>query len=260
MSRRTGRFAWCFGKRRRWEPGARATRLRGVARRRLETLKLPSSLAVCPDGVTVPGERRQRRMSNKATAEYAMAASLGLAAALWLFPLRTLLGWDATSFAFPEDIGQHIVGQRYLLADAWRWPPLVAKGLGWPDGTNIAFSIGLANYIAAASGHVVVIGHSYGGDTAATVVASSGVKVDALITLDPVSYFTPSYANVASHANTWIDLNAAGGNPAEFSNDVAGLGGDWGQPVSKFTTYFANVNLTHGQIGGQEVITHLIGP
>ena len=59
---------------------------------------------------------------------------------LWLLPLSTLLGLNATAYPFTGDIGQHIEGQRYFLADSWRWPPLVAKGLGWPDGTNIAFT------------------------------------------------------------------------------------------------------------------------
>lgn len=37
------------------------------------------------------------------------------------------------------DIAQHIVGQRYFLADAWRWSVFHVPGLFAPEGTNIAF-------------------------------------------------------------------------------------------------------------------------
>jgi hypothetical protein len=85
-------------------------------------------------------------------------------------------------------------------------------------------------------------------------------KVDMLITLDPVSLFTPSYAAVAANTNAWYDYNAVGGAIVESFNIIAGFAGDWGQPVSKFTSYYANVNLDHGTIGSALFISHLIGP
>ena len=118
----------------------------------------------------------------------------------------------------------------------------------------------LLSYINSNQGHVVVIGHSYGGDTAATAVAQSSFKVDALLTLDPVSLFTPSYQQVANNTNTWLDYNAVGGGITDRNNVIAGLGGDWGQPVARFATQFYNVDLDHAAIGGQPFITHLIGP
>ena len=80
----------------------------------------------------------------------------------------------------------------------------------------------LASFILANNGHVVVIGHSYGADTAAAVVASLGLKVDVLLTLDPVSIFRPDYVKVAANANSWIDYNAVGGSSCARQFRTAG--------------------------------------
>lgn len=75
---------------------------------------------------------------------YTVALALGVALAWTIFP---------TDFLFPEagmpwrpvgDTAQHIVAQRYLIADDWRWPPIFAANLDTQDGgVNIAFADGI---------------------------------------------------------------------------------------------------------------------
>jgi hypothetical protein len=72
---------------------------------------------------------------------YAMAALLGVGLAFYVFPLDFLFPGSLPHAALPEgDMGQHVVGQRYFIADAWRWPLLVVPSLGAPDGTNIGLT------------------------------------------------------------------------------------------------------------------------
>ena len=51
-----------------------------------------------------------------------------------------MLAAHSFDHAYNPDAGQHILGQRYFLADHWRWPLLRAIGLGAPKGTNIALT------------------------------------------------------------------------------------------------------------------------
>ncbi|MGV6872274.1 DUF6311 domain-containing protein [Pseudochelatococcus sp. B33] len=70
---------------------------------------------------------------------YAGAAALGLYFCRLTFP-AALIFPAAPPDGFPLlDAAQHIAGQRYFIADDWRWPLLTAANLGTPDGTNIAF-------------------------------------------------------------------------------------------------------------------------
>jgi hypothetical protein len=90
-----------------------------------------------------------------------------------------------------------------------------------------------------------VYGHSYGGDTAASVVAA-GHPVDTLITVDPVSWFRPSYAAVAANAGTWVDYNATGGG-GSLPNFIAGIGGAWNNAPSGYTSVIG-LPYNHAQI------------
>lgn len=62
------------------------------------------------------------------------------ALALVTFPPGFLDG-SAAFWRYPKgDFAEHIVGGRYFIADAWRWPLLSVPGLGPPPGTNIGLT------------------------------------------------------------------------------------------------------------------------
>lgn len=71
---------------------------------------------------------------------YLIALLVGLVLAATTFPAWLLFPQDAQATVQISDPAQHIVGQRYFIADSWRWPLLTVPALGWPDGTNIAFT------------------------------------------------------------------------------------------------------------------------
>ena len=67
-----------------------------------------------------------------------------------IFPLAALDGTLSLTHPVNGDTAQHIVGQRYFLADQWRWPPLITRLIDAPNGVNIALtdSIPLAALLA----------------------------------------------------------------------------------------------------------------
>ena len=99
------------------------------------------------------------------------------------------------------------------------------------------------------SDSVGLIGHSWGGDTAATVVAH-GAKVGALITIDPVSHFPPNLEDVKANTKNWINVNA---NPDKVDraqesgpgNIIAGLGGAWNDDPKGYADHHYNANINH---------------
>jgi len=72
---------------------------------------------------------------------YAVALLLGVAVALALFPPDFLWPEAAPAWRPAGDAAQHVVAQRYLIADAWRWPPTFAANLDTQEGgMNTAFA------------------------------------------------------------------------------------------------------------------------
>jgi pimeloyl-ACP methyl ester carboxylesterase len=85
--------------------------------------------------------------------------------------------------------------------------------------------------------HATLVGHSFGGDTAASIVAK-GALVSTLITIDPVSRFPPALNKVADHCDYWVNYLATGQNRGWQSkrvNLVAKLGGHWMHKPEPFT-------------------------
>lgn len=75
-----------------------------------------------------------------------------------------------------------------------------------------------------------VYAHSYGADTAATVIAA-GHTVDTLVTYDAVGWTQPDFASVANNSGSWQDSYVSGG--ANVPDVVASIGGAWrGAPGS----------------------------
>lgn len=100
-------------------------------------------------GVPAPldarGPRGVRVLSSRlATAlSYLFALALGLGLVAAVFPAEFLVPRAGMGWAPQGDAAQHAIAQRYVLGDAWRWPPLVARNLVPPEGLNIAFSDGI---------------------------------------------------------------------------------------------------------------------
>src|ERR1700733_6338569 len=72
-----------------------------------------------------------------ATAQYIAAIIIGLSAAFVTFPGWYFLGALPLSKALPVDVAQHVVSQRYFIADGWHWPILKTILLKPPSGVNI---------------------------------------------------------------------------------------------------------------------------
>lgn len=54
--------------------------------------------------------------------------------ALWVFPLGFLFPSAGAPWRPVGDAAQHMIAQRYLIADAWRWPPTLAANLNTQEG------------------------------------------------------------------------------------------------------------------------------
>jgi hypothetical protein len=65
---------------------------------------------------------------------YLIAGTVGVATALSVFPLDFLLSSRVMAWRPTGDLAQHIVGQRYLLAEPWRWPPTLLLSLNTREG------------------------------------------------------------------------------------------------------------------------------
>ncbi|WP_439598575.1 DUF6311 domain-containing protein [Falsiroseomonas sp.] len=83
------------------------------------------------------------KLTDRQTAplSYAAALALGLGLALWVFPLDFLFPAAGQGWRPAGDAAQHMVAQRYLIADDWRWPPSFAANLNTQEGgMNTAFA------------------------------------------------------------------------------------------------------------------------
>jgi hypothetical protein len=80
--------------------------------------------------------------SDRARLAFACVALVAVVAALAIvaFPLGFLDGAAAFWSYAKGDFAQDIVGGRYFIADAWRWPLLIVPDLDLPPGTNIGLT------------------------------------------------------------------------------------------------------------------------
>lgn len=67
-------------------------------------------------------------------AAYLAALAIGLVLAFTVFPLDFLFPTAGLPWRPAGDAAQHMVAQRYLLADAWRWPPTMVATLNTQEG------------------------------------------------------------------------------------------------------------------------------
>jgi len=99
-----------------------------------------------------------------------------------------------------------------------------------------------------------VVGHSYGGDTAAQIaagMAKRGQSVDLLVTIDPVGRGVSQdfFQRVRDGSRRWINVNATGGGRLERSNLVAGLGSPYNYGPMGHADDFHNAPVPHGAFG-----------
>lgn len=102
--------------------------------------------------------------------------------------------------------------------------------------------------------HISLVGHSWGGDTAAQVAArlgEDGRRITELMTIDPVGNFRGSdfYSRVLKGTGTWLNVNAIGGKWWETSNLIAGIGGPYGTSPRGVAQGFIEAPYTHGSFG-----------
>lgn len=127
-----------------------------------------------------------------------------------------------------DDIDMQPMYEKYK-AFIWDNPRIPAAYFEWDQGAA------LGNWIDANNNDVVVIGHSWGGNTAAAVVAA-GHNVAMLITIDPVSYVHPDFQAVKANSSVWYDFSATGDGYFSGSNVIAALGHQWGNSPSNYVT------------------------
>ena len=99
---------------------------------------------------------------------------------------------------------------------------------------------------------VNLIGHSWGGDTAARVAIDNPGRVSVLVTVDPVTTFgtTPDFSPLHTSVGAWININAAGKpNRGDASNVIATFG-RWGNDPNRYATLHRSVPYNHGDFSG----------
>src|ERR1700728_888971 len=75
-----------------------------------------------------------------------------------------------------------------------------------------------------------LIGHSYGGDTAAVIAARYKRRINVLVTIDPVGHTGTGTMNLMKgNCTVWVDVNAVPEWHGGLSNLAAGIGGAWNE-------------------------------
>ena len=125
------------------------------------------------------------------------------------------------------------------------YPDRNASYFTWDQQSEI---IALINKITVECGDdepINLVGHSWGGATAANVAEALGKDgVDLLITIDPVSRRWSRPGDLSNNVGTWIDVNAtpSKGNASDL---LARLGGKWGDwPDGRADDYYT-VDANH---------------
>ena len=127
----------------------------------------------------------------------------------------------------------------YQQAYAAAYPDRASSYFEWTQGSAVIAAIQAARSKNKCE-PINIVGHSYGGSTAATVsqaLKNAGINVNALITIDPVSR---GWSRVAGAAGNWVDVNAAPSSSNGFGGDSwAALGGKWGSwPNGQANSYY----------------------
>ncbi|MBY0337188.1 MAG: hypothetical protein K2X11_11280 [Acetobacteraceae bacterium] len=106
---------------------------------------------------------------------------------------------------------------------------------------------------------IILIGHSWGADTAAQIVASLGQRgrtIDTLVTVDPVGRGVSDdfLQRVSAGAGRWINVQAVGGGTLDPSNLIARVGGPYGDRPAAFATEHLRSPYSHAEF--QRMLLH----
>lgn len=94
--------------------------------------------------------------------------------------------------------------------------------------------------------NLTVVGHSYGGDTAAEIVAK-GHYVDKLKTVDPVGWTRPNFENVRKYSGLWVNYNSVG-TGITWNNFIATIGRAYNAVPEKHADMYFNEKYDHVDI------------
>lgn len=102
---------------------------------------------------------------------------------------------------------------------------------------------------------IVLVGHSWGGDTAAQVAAALGQQgrpVDTLVTVDPVGRGLSDsfFRRVRAGSREWVNIRAHGAASDNFSDFVASVGGAYGTGPRGHATRYIEVPTNHENFDG----------
>jgi pimeloyl-ACP methyl ester carboxylesterase len=97
---------------------------------------------------------------------------------------------------------------------------------------------------------LVLVGHSWGGETAARVairLGRAGREVALLVTVDPVKrVLTDGFLGAVREAvQCWVNIRAMGGERLDHSNLVAAIGGPWGARPKGFADRHIEAPFAH---------------
>jgi pimeloyl-ACP methyl ester carboxylesterase len=97
---------------------------------------------------------------------------------------------------------------------------------------------------------LVLVGHSWGGETAARVairLGRAGREVALLVTVDPVKrVLTDGFlAALRECVGVWVNIRATGGEKLDHSNLVAAIGGPWGDRPKAFADRHIDAPFAH---------------
>ncbi len=125
-------------------------------------------------------------------------------------------------------------------------PDLEVRYFSWTE------SIDIANHLFAIpqAAHVTIVGHSYGADTAFSVMKNART-IDVLISIDPVGRFKVPWSTTRSSALKWLNVRAEPDAKTKTTDDtIAWVGGKYTRPPARGEAGAPDVshivNATHG--------------
>ena len=141
------------------------------------------------------------------------------------------------------------VAQAYAVAALWPPELAVRQDVYYREHPEGRDALDLVRFYAGRGLPVIVVGFSWGGDTAVHAVARrTNAPIDLLVTLDPVSRKGPPRAPLP-HVRHWVNvcLDYAKASWRVRSNLIARIGGPWGPVAVAQENHIADPTLTHAQ-------------
>ncbi len=96
-----------------------------------------------------------------------------------------------------------------------------------------------------------LIGHSWGGDTAAKVAAANPGRINILVTVDPTSWLWPDFDKVKNSVGKWININAIGTTDntgrriRTIGDHTAGIGRSWDARPKDYSVIYIEAPFPH---------------